>query len=119
MRYVLVALLLLAAVPADCLAGPKFAVEAEWYTESYNAGGFAISRHVCATALNDTTVAGLDAVGDWISIPVTFPQTGLYVNVLRAAGSLGVEYAYALILIDEQSRSEQISTAHYTGAGLG
>ena len=60
-----------------------FDVEAESYTARHNIGGGEIGRVPCGGASGGYVVTGLDVEGEWIDVPVTVPEAGLYDVNLR------------------------------------
>ena len=72
-------------------------VEAEMLTDSYNRGGTPIQVVSRSTASGGQAVEGLDRLQEWIEIPVTFDQTGVYGVVFHHASTEGVQVVITVV----------------------
>jgi hypothetical protein len=95
-------------------------VEAESYTNSFNAGGTAIYSTACSGASGGYAVEGFDAPGDWIEVTLTTPELAAYGDTLRSAGLYGYESDMRITIMNgAQGGGDLESYYHPVGLGIG
>jgi len=100
--------------------GPLFEVEVEHFSSSFDdeASQYAVTRILCVTASNDTTVIGMDVPGEWITVSVDVPEDGVYTPYLYYASQQGAVISVRLEMTGcgESTTSDFLLT---DGTGLG
>ena len=119
MLKLLAVVLAVILLPA-CSYAHDITIEAETYTNSFDAGGNTIDLVSCTAASGGWAVEGFDWPGDWIELSLTTPELGAYADTLRSAGLYGYESDLRLTIFNGSQGGENlISYYHPVGLGIG